>query len=154
MEDAQRIVELIPRLRRYARAFTGNTKAADDLVQGTLECARAELHLVPPGPDLRVWLYSLMHHIPIADAARPQPAELLPQGDALLPRDLERAVAQLARDQRAVLLLVCTEGLTYDEVARVLGIPVASVVARLSSAREKLRALLGSEAVLRLKAVK
>ena|SRR5438105_11790306 len=145
-EDTQRIVELIPRLRRYARAFTGNTDAADDLVHNTLKRAREELHLVPPGPDLRIWLYSLMHHVPIADAqhiAEPSP-----------PRDLERAVAQLERDQRAVLLLVCTEGLTYDEVARVLGVPVGSVMARLSSAREKLRVLLGSEAGARLKAVR
>jgi RNA polymerase sigma-70 factor (ECF subfamily) len=142
MEEMQRIVELIPRLRRYARALTGDTVAADRLVQATLERAREELHLLPPGPDLRVWLYSLMHHVPAADT-RPGQA---PQGD------LEQALAQLPHDQRAVLLLVCTEELTYEEVAQVLGIPEGSVMSRLSSAREKLRALLGS--TVRLKAVK
>ena len=53
MDEAQRLVELIPRLRRYARALVGERAAADDLVQDTLERAWTKLHLYRQGTDLR-----------------------------------------------------------------------------------------------------
>src|SRR5205807_8170406 len=60
MDDAQRLVELIPRLRRYARALVGDRASADDLVQDTLERAWAKLHLYRRGTDLRAWRSTLM----------------------------------------------------------------------------------------------
>jgi RNA polymerase sigma-70 factor (ECF subfamily) len=85
----------------------------------------------------------------------PELAQRAAQGDALLVRDLDRGIARLPAEQRAVLLLVTLEEMSYDEVARTLGIPIGTVMSRLSRAREKLRAMmLGQGAPAKLKVVK
>jgi RNA polymerase sigma-70 factor (ECF subfamily) len=166
MNEAQRLVELIPRLRRYARALVGDRATADDLVQDTLERAWAKLHLYRRGTDLRAWLFTVMHNVhvnrvrasrvtdPLEDEM-PELAQRAPQGDALLVRDLDRAITRLPGEQRAVLLLVTLEEMSYEQVARTLGIPIGTVMSRLSRAREKLRAMmLGQPATAKLKLVK
>ena len=166
MNEAQRLVELIPRLRRYARALVGDRATADDLVQDTLERAWAKLHLYRRGTDLRAWLFTVMHnvHVNRERAARvtdpledemPELAQRAPQGDALLVRDLDRGITRLPAEQRAVLLLVTLEEMSYEQVARTLGIPIGTVMSRLSRAREKLRAMmLGQPVSAKLKVVK
>ena len=57
------LIEHLPRLRRYARALTGDVTRADDLVQDTLERALLKLDLWQPGTDLRAWLFTLMHNL-------------------------------------------------------------------------------------------
>jgi RNA polymerase sigma-70 factor (ECF subfamily) len=166
MSEAERLVELIPRLRRYARALVGDRATADDLVQDTLERAWAKLHLYRRGTDLRAWLFTVMHNVhvnrvratrvtdPLEDEM-PELAQRAAQGDALLVRDLDRAIARLPAEQRAVLLLVTLEEMSYEEVARTVGIPIGTVMSRLSRAREKLRTMmLGQPAAAKLKVVK
>lgn len=165
MNEAERLVELIPRLRRYARALVGDRATADDLVQDTLERAWAKLHLYRRGTDLRAWLFTVMHnvHVNRVRAARPtdkleeempELAQRASQGDALLVRDLDRAISRLPDEQRAVLLLVTLEEMSYDTVARTLDIPIGTVMSRLSRAREKLRAMMLGQGAARLKVVK
>ena len=166
MNEAQRLVDLIPRLRRYARALVGDRATADDLVQDTLERAWAKLHLYRRGTDLRAWLFTVMHnvHVNRVRAARitdpledemPELAQRAPQGDALMVRDLDRAITRLPAEQRAVLLLVTLEEMSYEQVAATLGIPIGTVMSRLSRARDKLRAMmLGQPAAAKLKLVK
>jgi RNA polymerase sigma factor (sigma-70 family) len=165
MDEAKRLVDLIPRLRRYARALVGERNTADDLVQDTLERAWAKLHLYRRGTDLRAWLFTVMHnvHVNRIRAARPtdpledempELAETQRQPDSLLIRDLDRAIARLPADQRAVLLLVTLEEMSYEEVARTLGIPIGTVMSRLSRAREKLRSMMAGQPVTKLKVVK
>ena len=166
MNEAERLIELIPRLRRYARALVGDRASADDLVQDTLERAWAKLHLYRRGTDLRAWLFTLMHnvHVNKVRATRvtdtledelPELAQRASQGDALLLRDLDRAIARLPSEQRAVLLLVTLEEMSYEEVARALDIPIGTVMSRLSRAREKLRMMmLGQGAAAKLKVVR
>ena len=166
MNEAERLVDLIPRLRRYARALVGDRASADDLVQDTLERAWAKLHLYRRGTDLRAWLFTVMHNVHVnkvratrvtdtLDDEMPELALRPPQGDALMVRDLDRAIALLPAEQRAVLLLVTLEDMSYDEVARTLAIPIGTVMSRLSRAREKLRGLmLGQTATAKLKVVK
>lgn len=165
MNEAERLVELIPRLRRYARALVGDRATADDLVQDTLERAWAKLHLYRRGTDLRAWLFTVMHnvHVNRVRAARatdqlddemPELAQRASQGDALLVRDLDRAITRLPDEQRAVLLLVTLEEMSYDTVARALDIPIGTVMSRLSRAREKLRAMMLGQGAARLKVVK
>jgi RNA polymerase sigma factor (sigma-70 family) len=166
MDEEKRLVELIPRLRRYARALVGDRMTADDLVQDTLERAWAKLHLYRRGTDLRAWLFTVMHNVhvnriratravdPLEDDM-PELAQPQREPDALLVRDLDRAIARLPADQRAVLLLVTLEEMSYDEVARTLGIPIGTVMSRLSRAREKLRAMMAGQPVsAKLKVVK
>jgi RNA polymerase sigma factor (sigma-70 family) len=166
MDEAKRLVELIPRLRRYARALVGDRMTADDLVQDTLERAWAKLHLYRRGTDLRAWLFTVMHNVhvnriratravdPLEDDM-PELAQPQREPDALLVRDLDRAIGRLPADQRAVLLLVTLEEMSYEEVARTLGIPMGTVMSRLSRAREKLRAMMAGQPVsAKLKVVK
>lgn len=166
MNEAERLVDLIPRLRRYARALVGDRASADDLVQDTLERAWAKLHLYRRGTDLRAWLFTVMHNVHVnkvratratdtLDDEMPELALRPPQSDALLVRDLDRAIALLPAEQRSVLLLVTLEDMSYEEVARSLEIPIGTVMSRLSRAREKLRALmLGQGTAAKLKVVK
>jgi RNA polymerase sigma-70 factor (ECF subfamily) len=165
MNEAERLVELIPRLRRYARALVGDRAGADDLVQDTLERAWAKLHLYRRGTDLRAWLFTVMHnvHVNRVRAARatdtleeemPELAQRASQGDSLVVRDLDRAISRLPAEQRAVLLLVTLEEMSYETVARTLDIPIGTVMSRLSRAREKLRAMILGQGAARLKVVK
>ncbi|HTP60551.1 MAG TPA: sigma-70 family RNA polymerase sigma factor [Burkholderiales bacterium] len=154
MSDAERIVALIPRLRRYARALAGDRSAADDLVQDTLERAWAKLHLFRPGTDLRAWLFTVMHNVHVNQlrAARPgapledempELAHPARESDGLELRDLDLAIRRLPPEQREVLLLVALEDMSYGEAARTLDIPIGTVMSRLARAREKLRVGLG-----------
>ena len=165
MSDAQSLIELIPRLRRYARALVGDRATADDLVQDTLERAWSKLHLYRRGTDLRAWLFTVMHnvHVNRVRAARPtdplddempELAQRATQGDALIVRDLERGIAALPVAQREVLLLVALEDLSYAETARALGIPIGTVMSRLARAREKLRASMQGMGATKLQVVK
>lgn len=165
MNEAERMVELIPRLRRYARALVGDRATADDLVQDTLERAWTKLHLYRRGTDLRAWLFTVMHNVHVnrvraaratdtLDEEMPELAQRAPQGDALLVRDLDRAISRLPDEQRAVLLLVTLEEMSYETVARTLDIPIGTVMSRLSRAREKLRAMMLGQGAARLKVVK
>ena len=165
MSDAQDLIELIPRLRRYARALVGDRAASDDLVQDTLERAWAKLHLYRRGTDLRAWLFTVMHNVhvnrvramrptdPIEDDM-PELAQRATQDDALVVRDLDRAISTLPVAQREVLLLVALEDLSYEETARVLGIPIGTVMSRLARARDKLRLLLHGKGGTKLQVVK
>ncbi len=157
----------IPRLRRYARALAGDAARADDLVQDTLERALAKGRLWRPG-NLRAWLFTLMHNLfvnqvrgeRLVDYRSPDELPEAPvrpqQLDGLALRDLDHALQCLPTEQREVLLLVSLEDLSYEEAARVLGIPIGTVMSRLSRARDRLRQLLAGEAasVAHLKVVK
>ncbi|MEK7876074.1 MAG: RNA polymerase sigma factor [Pseudomonadota bacterium] len=150
----------IPRLRRYARALTGERSRADDLVQDTLERALIKLHLWRPGSDMRAWLFTLMHNVFInqlrvqsarstveLDDEAAQVAVRPTQTDGLEVRDLQAALLRLPEEQREVLLLVGLDQMTYEETAGVLEIPVGTVMSRLSRARERLRGLLAGGAM-------
>lgn len=155
----QDIVAEIPRLRRYARALTGEAVRADDLVQDTLERALGKWSLWGAG-NLRAWLFSIMHNLFVNQARSPRLVDYpgddalpdLPtratQNDALELRDFAHSLSRLPEEQREVVLLVALEDLSYGDTAKVLGVPVGTVMSRLSRGRERLRALLeGSEPV-------
>jgi RNA polymerase sigma-70 factor (ECF subfamily) len=166
MSDADSIVGLIPRLRRYARALVGERAAADDLVQDTLERAWSKFHLYRHGTDLRAWLFTVMHNVYVnqlraarpstpLDEEMPEMARAARETEGLELRDLDRAIRRLPAAQREVLLLVVLEDMSYDEAARALGVPIGTVMSRLARAREKLRAMLaGLPAGNRLHVVK
>ncbi len=147
----------IPRLRRYARALTRDVAAADDLVQDCLTRALGKLHLWQQGTDLRAWLFTILHNQYVNSVRRsvregaavglsdnePLLTRAPQQGQRLELRDLERAIAKLPEEQQSAILLVGLEGMRYEEVAAVLGVPVGTVRSRLSRGREALRKLVG-----------
>jgi RNA polymerase sigma factor (sigma-70 family) len=151
MDARERINELVPRLRRYARALTVTTAEADALMRGTLERAAARLRIEPGDRDLRVWLFALMHEAYMQSAfVGDAEGDTQPRRAAPRPATFQDAMASLAPVHREVFLLVTLEDLTYEEVTRALNVPIGTVMSRLSRAREKLRLALIGEARLRM----
>lgn len=155
--DYDLIVPYIPNLRRYARALVGDRDGADDLVQDTLERAVRKFHLWRPG-DLRAWLFSIMHNVfvnqlkarkiaPEVEIDEAVIAAHIPTVNSVDVLDLQRALLCLAPEQREVLLLVALEDMTYADVSTALGIPIGTVMSRLSRGRDRLRRLMNGEAV-------
>lgn len=156
----------IPRLRRYARALTGNREAADDLTQDTLERAWTKRALWQAGPgnavgSLRAWLFAVMHNVFVNSVRRTKAVESLDAVEDAMPemaagdasaetgaavRDIRQALMRLPQEQREVILLVGLEQLSYAEAAFALDIPIGTVMSRLSRGRERLRQLLGDGA--------
>lgn len=148
------LVGHIPQLRRYARSLTGDAWAADDLVQDTLERAWSRAGLWQGVGDMRTWLFSIMHNLHVdalrrgrldtVDVDDPLPDVPVPatQGQALALRDLDAALAALPAEQREVLLLIALDGMAYAEAAQALGVPIGTVMSRLSRGRERLRGLM------------
>ncbi|MGJ7510166.1 sigma-70 family RNA polymerase sigma factor [Variovorax sp. GT1P44] len=152
--NARLLVDHIPSLRRYARALTGDSWSADDLVQDTLERACSKWRLWIAGSDLRAWLFTIMHNVFASQVRRaPARASVVDIDDVVHELrsvdshrdqaiDLQRCLLLLPEDQRAVLLLVALEDLSYAQVAKVLAIPVGTVMSRLSRARARLQDLM------------
>jgi RNA polymerase sigma-70 factor (ECF subfamily) len=146
--DYEEVLPYIPNLRRYARALVGDRDAADDLVQDTLERAVRKFHLWRPG-DLRAWLFSIMHNVFVNQlrSRRILPSQELDEdlpakadtGSVTDVRDLERGLARLSAEHREVLLMVGLEDMSYEQVSRALGVPLGTVMSRLSRARDRLR---------------
>lgn len=156
-EDTQ-FLAWLPRLRRYARALAGNREDADDLVQDTLERAWTKADRWRGVSDMRAWLFSMMHNLYVDGVRRPKlstvtmdedtpEVPLAPtQGDRLAVLDLQAALDLLPVEQKEVLLLVALEDMAYADVALTLGIPIGTVMSRLSRARARLQALLDAPA--------
>jgi RNA polymerase sigma-70 factor (ECF subfamily) len=151
MTGPEQCLEHLAALRRYAWLLTGERSRADDLVQDTLERACAKWSLWQPGTALRSWLFTLMHnlhlnhrrdwrldddHADLDDVPEASHETAAATGARL---DMERALAQLGPDARAVLLLVVVEEYSYAEAALILGVPIGTVMSRLHRAREHLR---------------
>jgi RNA polymerase sigma-70 factor, ECF subfamily len=158
-EIHRRIEAEIPGLHRYARALVRDVVGADDLVQECLTRALSKLDLWRDGTDLRAWLFTILHNQYVNHVRRSirigapvefhetgvplsQPAN---QEKRLELRDLNRRLAQLHVEQRAVILLIGLEGLPYTAVSAMLGIPVGTVRSRLSRGRLALRQLMDIE---------
>jgi RNA polymerase sigma-70 factor (ECF subfamily) len=168
----QDLVAAIPRLRRYARVLTGEGARADDLVQDTLARAWEKRGLWLAGSDLRAWLFTIMHNVFVNQRALarrdarnvsiddpdggmaawqlPVPATQFTRVELM---ETMQSLARLSPEQREVLVLAAVEEMRYEEIAAVMGIPVGTVMSRLSRAREKLRRANG-DTPLQLKVVK
>ncbi|HEY7458777.1 MAG TPA: sigma-70 family RNA polymerase sigma factor [Xanthobacteraceae bacterium] len=139
---------LIPSLRRFARALSRDAETADDLVQDTLVRALRAEHLFHGG-DLRTWLFTILLNLDRnrrrSLSRRPTLAVIEDVDPAAAPgsdgtgRDIERGLALLPAEQREVLLLVTLEGMSYREAAEVQGVPIGTIMSRLSRARAALR---------------
>ena len=150
------LVALLPRLRRFARSLTRHQADADDLVQTALERALMRLEQWQAGSRLDSWMFGIIHNAwideirarrrrdrvmtaqeageHVADAASEAPIQRL---------SIQAAFEQLDEEQRAAVLLVLVEGLSYKEAAGVLNVPMGTLSSRIARGRENLEALLG-----------
>jgi RNA polymerase sigma-70 factor (ECF subfamily) len=151
------LADCIPALRRYARVLSRDPREADDLVQDVLLRAVDRLQSRLEIGNMKGWLFAIMHNTFVSRWRKAQsrgreisldaedylqPSEPPAQEGALQMRDLMRSFDLLPEEQRQVLLLVAVEGLSYAEVAAVLGVPIGTVMSRLSRGRERLRQMM------------
>ncbi|GGC50905.1 sigma-70 family RNA polymerase sigma factor [Chelatococcus reniformis] len=153
-DTAALLEQQIPALRRYAYALVRDPDAADDLVQDCLERALSRWSLRRPDGELRAWLFAILRnlyldryrqlvrrgrHVELDTDMMAQPAT---QEAGAEMGDVLAALQQLPEEQQSVLLLVGVEDFSYEEAARALGLPVGTVMSRLSRGRSRLRAIL------------
>ena len=127
-------------------------------------CPRRHVgHHPGPGTDLRAWLFTILHNQHVNDVRRsaregnnvsiddaaPMLTTQSNAFDAVQLRDLEAAIAKLPEEQSQAILLIGLEGMRYDEVAVILGVPIGTVRSRLSRGRDQLRELIGMEPKVR-----
>lgn len=146
-------------LRRYARALIGNPHDAEELVQESLVRALARPHFWDGIRDPRAYLFTILHNVHVDRLASRRRAgsqvdldsvvaylsHPAPQPAALELRDLQRGLAELPEEQRQVVLLIGLEGMSYQEAAEVLEVPLGTVMSRLSRGREALRRSMDGE---------
>lgn len=172
VDMAAGIEPVIPALRRYARALTKDVSSADDLVQDCLERAVSRWAQRRPDSEVKSWLFTILHnlavnqfrqnkrrgtHVPIDDAGDGAVARPPSQEDGMRHRELVAKLDALPDEQRDVILLVSVEGLSYAQTAQVLGVPIGTVMSRLSRGRERLLRSISEPAqskVVRLRSVK
>ena len=154
-EVREQIAQLLPRLRRFGRALARHREDADDLVQVAIEKALTRTAQWTPGTRLDSWMFRIMQNAWIDEVrSRQRSAETFVSMEDAEPADasvrdahvdaiaVRKAVAQLGDDHRAVVALVLVEGLSYQEAAQVLDVPVGTVTSRLARARESLQEML------------
>jgi RNA polymerase sigma factor (sigma-70 family) len=162
MADMAQLIEpLILALRRYARSLLSDSAAADDLLQDTLERAISRWRQRRTEEDARTWMFTILQnlainrwrqaarrgrHLTIEDAKESAMVQPSTQEDSLRQSDIMAAVHRLPEDQRSVLLLISFGDMSYAEVARVLDVPIGTVMSRLSCARARLLRSMKGEA--------
>lgn len=151
-EVAWLVAQELPRLRRYARALKRDAAAADDLVQDCVERALRKRHLWRRQGSIRSWLLRMLYRVHLnglrsrrthqsidsigeVEAGLVEPARQVMRVEL---REMAEALERLPDEQRDTVTLVALEGLSYDEAAMVLGVPVGTVRSRLSRGRAAL----------------
>ena len=169
MDFRRQLSEELPVLRRFARALTGDPALADDLVQDCVERAMLKSHLYDPSRPLRAWLFTVLRNIHISNLRRSGRATVVKTVDDLMgdegavPPEQENRLAagsvtealeRLSPAHREVIVLVGLEEMSYRDVSEILGVPVGTVMSRLSRAREQMRQLLEDRGHTGLRRVK
>jgi RNA polymerase sigma-70 factor, ECF subfamily len=166
-EFQKNLLSELPHLRRFARALSGDAALADDLVQDCVERALKKQHLYDSTRPLRAWLYAILRNIHISHWRQSAPWGHLKNIDDL--EGFEGAVAaeqeqnmsvslvtealdRLQPQHREVLVLISLEEVSYREAAEIIGVPIGTIMSRLSRARSTLQKLLeeGGTPVLRV----
>lgn len=168
MADPGPLIEpMIPALRRYAYALVRDDTTADDLVQDTLERALLHWSARRNDGDLRAWLFTILRnrHVSrhrqalrrgsVVDIDEDELPETAASQDVVVEtRDVLAALGQLPEEQKSLLLLVGVEDFSYEEAARMLDVPLGTVMSRLSRARRRLRSIIDGDRVTLLRRVK
>lgn len=156
-EVRRELVLLLPRLRRFAYALAGDSVRGDDLVQEGCARAFASLSSFQPGTRLDAWMYRIIRNVWLntirASRARGEVVDLddTPEPAGEDGRDVTEsrltlnrvlhAMGKLPREQQELITLVCIEGVSYQEAAKILDIPLGTVTSRLARGRRALYAM-------------
>ena len=150
------LIELLPRLRRFARNLTRHPDDADDLVQIALERALMRCEQWDSNARLDSWMFGIIRHAWIDELRSSKRRGLQLDVDELREvivdsnnaaemevMSVQAAMARLPEEQRTAVSLVLVEGLSYKEAAQVMEVPIGTLTSRLARGREALQALLG-----------
>lgn len=149
------LVALLPRMRRFAYALTGSKEEAEDVLQSACEKALSRLDQFAPGTRLDSWMFQIIRTVRIDRiryaARRPTTSDAgIAETASFDARTHEQIVARMELDiireeisrlpeeQRVVLALVTIDGVSYQEAADMIGVPIGTVMSRLARARRKL----------------
>lgn len=169
MDFSKQLIRHIPELRRFARGLCCDPALADDLVQDCLERALAKAHLYDPERPLKSWLYAILRNLFISglrhsgrstvvktlDDLQANEGQTLPDQEQQLGLHMiADALDKLSPQHREVIVLVGLEELSYRDVAEITGVPVGTVMSRLSRARQTLRQILEESGQPMLRRVK
>jgi RNA polymerase sigma-70 factor, ECF subfamily len=153
-EFRTRMVEFLPRLRRFAVALTGDLDQGDDLVQETCLRALSRVDQWQPGTRLDSWMYRIAQNLWLdrtrarkyrSELSDPEVVEAVPgqdgrnvvEGRLTLEAVLD-AMTELSPEQQVLVALVCIDGASYKEAAEITGTPIGTVMSRLARARREL----------------
>ncbi|SHK00937.1 RNA polymerase sigma factor [Paraburkholderia terricola] len=154
---------MLPRLWAFALRISGDRHDAEDLVQRACVRALERAHQLQPGTAPLSWMFSIVQSTWInelrARSVRSRsgsdwdddfletvadPAARTPEQQAMHGQ-IVKAVQQLPDAQRVVMLLVGVEGLSYNEAAEALDVPIGTIMSRLSRARQAIGALFSDQ---------
>jgi len=160
LEEAlkKELLAMLPRVRRFAYGLTGSRDGADDLAQATCERAIGEIRRFQPGTRLDSWLYRIARNLHLnelrSQRTRRGHLQLVMKSEQAHERhvdgardmearlsfaELRQFIARLPEDQKTVLLLVCVDGLSYNEVSKILDLPSGTIASRIARARAALK---------------
>jgi RNA polymerase sigma-70 factor, ECF subfamily len=157
MDFKSQLAGELPHLRRFARALSGDASLADDLVQDCIERALVKSHLYDPARPLRAWLYAILRNLFISGLRRDGRSAVVKTVDDLVGTEgsvpaaqeermsaalVAQALERLPAQHREVIVLVGIEEMSYRDVAEITGVPIGTVMSRLSRARSTLRNIL------------
>lgn len=147
------IVAEMDNLRKFALRLTGNMTEAEDLLQSTVLRALEKKDYFEPGTNLFRWTSKIMFNLFVSTYRRKKKFESRYDPENYLEnasvdseqeaktelRLVREAMKNLSEEHREILVMVCVNGMRYEEVATMLDIPVGTVRSRLSRAREQLQ---------------
>ena len=163
------LIAEIPHLRRFARSLCGDASLADDLAQDCIERALKKSHLYDVAKPLRAWLYAVLRNIHVSnwrsnakhlsskhidDLQGGEGATRADQEDNFSTGLITEALDKLPPQQREVLVLISLEEVSYKEASEIIGVPIGTIMSRLSRARSTLQNILEERGATTLRRVK
>lgn len=159
LDLTEQLIELIPRLRRFARGLSGSPDSGDDLVQAACERLLQRQGRLHADTRLLSWMYRVIRNLHVdglrSQSVRERGAETLLRevsetsdrslDNHLLLHEVQAALQKLSEEHRSALMLICVEGASYQEAADILRVPVGTVTSRLVRARKALLRAMGHE---------
>jgi len=153
----EQLIELLPRLRRFARTLTQHRDDADDLLQIALEKAITRHAQWDVNSRLDSWMFTIIRHAWIDEIrvrrrqgthidldTMVESADASQRDDRVEMLAVQQALARLPEEQRIAVSLVLIEGLAYKEAADVMGVPIGTLTSRLARGREALQKMLNA----------
>jgi RNA polymerase sigma-70 factor (ECF subfamily) len=150
-----KLIELIPFLRAFARTLCGHRDEADDLCQEALAKAWQSRGTFEPGTNLKAWLFMILRNQFYSEkrrAWRQKPWDEATAEQSLVTggtqhasialSDVSRAMRMLPNEQREALILVGAGGFAYEEAAKICGCALGTIKSRVARARRTLEGVM------------